>query len=431
MNLHVQKSTLNGSVAIPGSKSHTIRAVAIASLAEGTSHIEGALQSSDAQSAIEAYSALGATINASGTSWTVEGTGGDLKASQETIDVKNSGTTIRIAMGSCALMREGAVTLTGDEQIQGRPAGPLARSLNDLGATVTDLKETGCPPFSVQGRIRGGETSIEAKTSQYLSSLLMCTPLADQDTVIKVPLLNEAPYVGITLNWLDRQGIKVDFKEDYSEFIVPGRQSYAPVNRRIPADFSSATFFLAAGALPGNSVVSIGLDMNDTQGDKEVVRYLETMGATISVEDDRITVTSSALKGCELDMNATPDALPMMAVLACFAEGETRLVNVPQARMKETDRIAVMHEELTKLGADIEELPDGLIIRESKLRGADVEGHGDHRVIMSLAIAGSAIEGDTIIHGSDAMAVTYPGFADDLGSLGGNLKLIQSPVTSN
>ena len=223
----------------------------------------------------------------------------------------------------------------------------------------------------------------------------------------------------------------MDFKDDYSEFVVPGQQCYSPVNRRIPADFSSATFFLAAGALQGNSVVSIGLDMDDTQGDKAVVEYLRTMGANISVEEDRVTVDSSELRGCELDMNATPDALPMMAVLACFAEGETRLVNVPQARMKETDRIAVMKKELSKLGADIEELPDGLIIRESTLKGAPVEGHGDHRVIMSLAIAGSAIEGDTIIHGADAMAVTYPGFADDLSALGGNLDLLETPLPLN
>jgi 3-phosphoshikimate 1-carboxyvinyltransferase len=430
MDLHVQKSTLNGSVAIPGSKSHTIRAVAIASLAEGTSRIEGALQSSDAEAAIETYSSLGAKIDGTGTSWTVEGTGGILKAAKDTIDVGNSGTTIRLAMGSCALLHQGSVILTGDEQIQRRPAEPLAQSLNDLGATVSDLNGTGCPPFSVQGRIRGGETSIEAKTSQYLSSLLMCTPLAEKETIIKVPLLNEAPYVGITLNWLDRQGIKVQFKEDYSEFIVPGQQTYSPVKRRIPADFSSATFFLAAGALPGNSIESIGLDMDDTQGDKAVVQYLEAMGATITIEDDRITVDSATLQGCELDMNATPDALPMMAALACFAEGETRLVNVPQARIKETDRIAVMHEELTKLGADTEELPDGLIIRESKLTGSSVDGHGDHRVIMSLAIAGSAIEGDTIIRGADAMAVTYPEFANDLHMLGGNIDMLESPLPS-
>lgn len=423
MDLSTQKSALNGTVNIPGSKSHTIRAVAIASLADGISHIQGPLDSSDTQAAVDTYRALGATIDQREDGWHVTGTNGKLTAPSETIDVGNSGTTIRICMGSCALISEGTVTLTGDEQIQRRPAQPLAQALNDLGATVTDLNGTGCPPFSIQGRIQGGETTIECKTSQYLSSLLMCCPLADNDTLIKVPLLNEAPYVGITLDWLQRQGIKIDYAEDYSEFHIPGGQSYLPVNRHIPADFSSATFFLAAGALPGNAVTSHGLDYFDTQGDKAVVKYLQALGADITVHETSIDVSANTLIGCEIDMNATPDALPMMAVLGCFAQGETRLVNVPQARMKETDRIAVMAQELSKLGADIEELPDGLIIRQSDLKSGTVQGHGDHRVIMSLAIAGTQIEGGVHIEGADAMSVTYPTFAQDLQSIGGDVEI--------
>jgi len=423
MDLICRKSRLQGTVAIPGSKSHTIRAVAIASLASGDSTIEGALDSSDTHSAAEAYSTLGATIQSQGTTWRISGTDGNLTAPPDPIDVGNSGTPIRIAMGSCALISEGNVILTGDEQIQRRPAKPLAQSLNDLGAKVEDMNGTGCPPFRVQGRIRGGETSIEAITSQYLSSLLMCTPLADNDTLIRVPLLNEAPYVGITLDWLDRQGIKLDYASDYSEFRIPGGQSYAPVNRRIPADFSSATFFLAAGACLDNAVTCEGLDFSDTQGDKAVVEYLKAMGARVTMNDQTISVQADALRGCELDMNATPDALPMMAVLGCLAQGETRLVKVPQARMKETDRIAVMHQELTKMGADIEELPDGLIIRQSNLKGTEVQGHGDHRVIMSLAVAGTFIEGTTTVKGADAMSITYPDFAAHIQSIGGNVKM--------
>jgi len=423
MDLTTQKSTLNGTVDIPGSKSHTIRSVAIAALANGNSHIRGPLDSSDTQSAVEAYRALGAKIDQRVDGWHVTGQCGKLTAPDHTIDVGNSGTTIRIALGSCALMTEGEVTLTGDKQIQRRPAKPLARSLKDLGATVVDINNTGCPPFSVKGPIQGGETTIECKTSQYLSSLLMCCPLAQNDTLIKVPLLNETPYVGITLDWLNRQGIKLDYESDYSEFRVPGRQSYTPVNRLIPADFSSATFFLAAGALPGNQVTSSGLDYSDTQGDKAVVEYLKALGANVTLVEQSIHVTADTLQGCEIDMNATPDALPMMAVLACFVSGETRLVNVPQARMKETDRIAVMCQELTKIGADIEELSDGLIIRQSNLRSSSVQGHGDHRVIMSLAIAGTQIDGGVHIQDADAMSVTYPTFAQDLQSIGGQVTI--------
>lgn len=419
MQLRCEPSTLSGAVEIPGSKSHTIRAVAIAALARGVSHIRQPLESADTRSAINAYQALGARVEERPDLWTITGTGGEIQPPQSEIDVGNSGTTLNVALGSCALLRSGKAVLTGDKQIQRRPSAQLAKSLNDLGASVKDLRGTGCAPFEVCGRLRGGETRLEAVSSQYLSSLLMSTPLGDGNSRILVPLLNERPYVGITLDWLARQGIQLDAAPDWSEFRVPGGQSFTPVDRRIPADFSSATFFLAAGALPGNSVVCRGLDYADTQGDKAVVEYLKTMGARVEVSNEEIRVSSHELRGCEIDLNATPDALPMMAVLACFARGETRLVNVPQARQKETDRIAVMREELSKLGADVEELSDGLIVRESRLTGATVSSHDDHRVVMSLAIAATQAKGATTIEHAEAMSVTYPTFVESLRSLGG------------
>jgi 3-phosphoshikimate 1-carboxyvinyltransferase len=331
-------------------------------------------------------------------------------------------------MGSCALLRQGRAVLTGDKQIQRRPSAPLAKSLNDLGARVTDLRGTGCAPFEVRGRLRGGETSLQAVSSQYLSSLLMSTPFADGESHIRVPLLNERPYVGITLDWLARQGIRLDAADDWSEFRVPGGQRFKPVDRRIPADFSSATFFLAAGALPGNSVACRGLDYKDTQGDKAAVEYLKAMGADVEIGTDEIRVTSRELRGCEIDLNATPDALPMMAVLACFAQGETRLVNVPQARQKETDRISVMHEELSKLGADVEELEDGLVVRGSQLVGTTVDSHDDHRIVMALAVGATQARGTTTIEHAEAMNVTYPAFAQSLRDLGGHaMELADTP----
>lgn len=419
-NLVCRPSRLHGAVEIPGSKSHTIRAVAIAALAEGDSVIRAPLQSEDAEAAVRVYSALGARIERDADEWHVRGFAGEPTAPAKMLDVGNSGTTMNVALGTCSLLRSGEAVLTGDAQIQRRPSGVLAASLNDLGARVRSHRENGCPPFTVAGRIRGGQTSIEATSSQYLTSLLLCTPLADGDSVIRVPLLYEVPYVEITLDWLRKQAIKLEYGPDYTEFHVPGGQMFRAFDRRIPGDFSSATFFLAAGALGDNEVVSRGLDRSDTQGDRAVLDYLQQMGADVADRDGGIAVRGRGLTGCEIDLNATPDALPMMAVLGCFARGETRLVNVPQARQKETDRIAVMCEELTTLGADVEELPDGLVIRESKLRGAHVDGHGDHRVVMSLAIAGMCIPGETVIAGADAAAVTYPAFVAHLQSIGGD-----------
>ena len=421
MKLHIQPSTLQGSVSIPGSKSHTIRAVAIAALAEGESTISNPLDSADARSAFAAYRAFGATISDEGTIWRVKGRGSDLCLPENVIDVRNSGTTMRMALGSAALIENGMTVLTGDHQVRNRPCGPLAEALNALGANVRAARGNGKPPFVVEGQIRGGEATIEAVTSQYVSSLLINTPLAQNDTHLIVPLLNERPYVHITLDWLKRQGIHVEYADDLSEFFIPGGQQYTPVECRIPGDFSSATFFLAAGAIGNNKVLNCGLDLEDTQGDKAVVDYLRQMGAEVRILSDGIEIAAKSLQGCEIDMNATPDALPMMAVLSCYAEGETRLVNVPQARLKETDRIAVMRMELDKMGASIQELPDGLIIHKSDLHGTSVEGHDDHRVVMSLAIAGTFAAGETVIHGAEALEVTYPGFVEDLQTLGGNV----------
>ncbi len=364
---------------------------------------------------------MGARINCQPDIWIIQGTGGELQAPKDAIDVDNSGTTINIAMGSAALVRQGQVVLTGDHQIQRRPSGPLLAALNDLGARAESCRGNGCPPITVRGRLKGGTTTIECKSSQYLTSLLINCPLADGDTIIKVPVLEERPYVEMTLDWLARQGIKLE-RDGLSEFRIPGKQSYRAFTRRIPADFSSATFFLCAGAIGDNDLLVRGLDLTDPQGDKAVLDYLRQMGARVEVLPDGIRVRPGKLHGCRLDLNATPDALPMMAALACFAAGTTTLANVAHARIKETDRIKTMREELTKLGAKVTELPDGLVIEQSQLTGAEVNGHDDHRIVMALAVAGSAIKGETKIQTAEAAAVTFPMFVDCMRKLGAEIE---------
>jgi len=424
MQLIVRKSRLKGSVAVPASKSHTIRAAAIASLAEGTSIIRRPLISGDTLSAVGCYRALGARINTPDSNlWKVVGTAGLVRAPKETIDVGNSGTTLRFAMGSAALAPLGeTITFTGDEQIQSRPVAPLMKSLEDLGAKCVCLKNNGSAPVTVTGQISGGRTSIAAFSSQYLSSLLLCAPLAKEDSVIDVTLLNEPGYVQMTVDWLDKQKIKYE-RRGLQQFKIKGGQRYKAFDVQIPADFSSATFFLCAAALTADKVTLFGLDLADSQPDKAVLEYLHAMGADITVEKKSITVKAAPLKGIEIDMNATPDALPALAVVGAFAEGQTRLVNVPQARAKETDRIKCMAEELKKLGVDVEELADGLIVRHSKPTPAALDGRGDHRIVMALSLAGMAIEGSCTIDTAEAMNVTFPKFVNLMTSIGANMEL--------
>jgi 3-phosphoshikimate 1-carboxyvinyltransferase len=324
-------------------------------------------------------------------------------------------------MGAASLAEAGSLVLTGDDQVRRRPVGPLAGALADLGVGVRCLASQGCAPVEiVGGGFRGGTAAVDCPTSQYLSSLLLACPLARGDTEIRVTRLNEEPYVRMTLDWLDAQGIVYEAR-GLRWFRVPGGQRYRAFERRIPADFSSASFFLAAGALLGNRIVCEGLDLEDTQGDKAVIDYLSAMGAAVSTTDQGIEVSGRGLRGVELDLNETPDALPIMAALACFAEGRTVLRNVAHARLKETDRIAVMALELGKLGARIEELEDGLVIEGGPLRAAPLDGHGDHRVVMALAVAASAIPGACVIHSAEAVDVTFPTFPELFRALGGRL----------
>ncbi len=420
MEFIVNPSRLKGTVAIPGSKSHTIRALTFALLGSGESIIEEPLDSADTRSCRSMIEKFGARIEVSEGRWKVTGSGGAMAPPDDVVDVGNSGTSLYIGLGVAALV-DGFTVFTGDHQIRSRPAEGLLASINDLGGRAFSSRGNGIPPIVIGGRITGGETSISAVTSQYLTSLLIAAPCAAGDSIIRVPLLNEKPYVTMTMKWLDRLGIRYT-TDNYRSFSVPGRQRYPSFREYIAADFSSATFFMVAAAITGSELILKGPDWNDTQGDKEVVNILKAMGTEVNIGEKAITIRGGSLKGGIFDLNAIPDALPALSVAACFAEGETRLINVPQARLKETDRIKVMHDELIKLGANIEERPDGLIIRQSSLRGRRINGHHDHRVAMALAVAGLASEGEMIVETAESATVTFPSFSDLMVSIGADIK---------
>ena len=421
MNLVVSASALTGSIEIPGSKSHTIRAAVIASLAKGTSRIESPLDSGDTRSAVKACRALGAEIE-TGNEWVITGCGGHPTLRSSSIDVGNSGTSLRLVTSVAALQEE-EVVFDGDASLRTRPLQPLLDALNDLGAHTSSLNNNGCCPVRVQGKMRGGSTEVSGVTSQYLSSLLISTPLVKEDTEIRVINLHERPYVEMTLAWLDEQQIRYQ-REGWECFRVPGGQGYHSFEKRVPGDFSSATFPLCAAVVTPSTLVLKGLNMNDTQGDRAVIGMLESMGAHIQVNGAGILVSASELVGGELDLNSTPDALPALAVVGCYAQGKTVLKNVAQARIKETDRIAVMAKELAKMGACVEEMDDGLIIHERKLRGTKVQGYHDHRVVMALSLAGMMAEGETEIDTAESIDITFPGYVEKMSQAGARMKLV-------
>ncbi|MBW2553703.1 MAG: 3-phosphoshikimate 1-carboxyvinyltransferase [Deltaproteobacteria bacterium] len=421
MNLLVKESALKGSIEIPASKSHTIRAVVIASLAQGQSRIVSPLDSGDTRSVVVACRALGAEIE-TGEDWVVRGFGGNPKLQESKIDVGNSGTSLRLTTSVAALQEE-EIIFDGDASLRSRPLQPLLDALNNLGARAYSLENNGCCPISVKGRMKGGETEVSGVTSQYLSSLLISTPLLEEDTEISVIDLHEKPYVEMTLTWLNEQQINYE-REGWEIFRVRGRQSYHQFDKRVPGDFSSATFPLCAAVITPSHLMLKGLDMNDTQGDKEVITMLKKMGAGIQIKKEGVLVDSSELVGCELDLNNTPDALPALAVVGCYAKGETILKNVAQARIKETDRIKVMATELSKMGAEIEEMEDGLIIRQSELQGTRVSGYHDHRVVMALSLAGMIAQGETEIDSAESVDITFPGYVEKMCRLGARMEIV-------
>lgn len=420
MKLRASHSELKGEILIPASKSHTIRAIAIAGIAEGTSVLRNYLVSADAISCVNGLKEFGAWIEEKGKELTITGTGGLPKPSCKKIDVGNSGTSLRILTGLASLA-DFPIIFDGDKSIRSRPMTPLFSALQNLGAEInsTDNK---CP-FTIKGPIKGGKTTVDGISSQFLTSLLFACPLAEGDTEIVVENLHEKPYVEITLDWLRKLNIKFENLE-LDWFRIPGRQKYKAFERSIPADFSSATFAACAAAITGSEVLIKGLDFADHQGDKEIFNYLKNMGATVTHTSNGVIVKGSDLTGIDINMNSTPDALPSMAIAGCFAKGTTRLLDVEQARLKECDRISAVAAELTKMGGKVEELKDGLVIHHSKLSGAEVHGYDDHRMVMALAIAGMGASGNTVIDTAESIGVTYPGFVDDMKALGANIEMV-------
>ena len=406
-----------GTVSVPASKSQTIRAFLIAFFARDISRISNPLISADTKSCIDAIIQAGARVSFDdGMKEAIVDSRDMAMPDSLSIDAGNSGTTEYLLLPMAASLGI-PVTITGDEQLRSRPVGPLADALRDLGCEVKTAG--GKPPVSVLGPIRGGSTVIECKSSQYLSGLLLGAPMAEGDTEIRCSLLYEKPYVSLTLGWLRSQGISFQISDDYMVSRIKGGQRYRGFESYINGDYSSASFFFCMAAMAGTSITVKGLDPADPQGDKAILGILSQMGCTVSWEGNAVTVQGpERLRGGGFDLNAIPDTLPVLAATAAVAEGTTRLFNVPQARIKETDRIACMRQDLEALGIDVEEEPDGLAIHgRGRIHGGSVKGFGDHRIIMAMASLSAGSDGPVTIDDEKAAEVTFPTFFTLLGSL--------------
>jgi 3-phosphoshikimate 1-carboxyvinyltransferase len=406
-------------VRVPGSKSLTNRALIIASLAEGHSRLIGALDSEDTRVMVEGLKKLGIEVGHDPSASTIDVTGslGRIPAKQADLFVANSGTSLRFLTALVAL-GHGTYRIDGVPRMRQRPVSDLLAALNGLGAVAKSETGTGCPPVTVEASgLDGGYAFVKGDvSSQFLSGLLMVLPYSRDTTIVEVEgTLVSKPYVTMTVDVMESFGVRVGRKSDRRFSVDPGR--YTGRVYAIEPDASAASYYFALAAITGGSVRLEGLGSSSVQGDVAFADLLEHMGCRVERGKDFTTVHGGPLRGLDVDMNAISDTVMTLAVVALFAEGITRIRNVAHIRHKETDRIAALATELRKLGATVDERPDGLvIIPPARISPARVATYDDHRMAMSFALAGVMADGITILD-PGCVAKTYPRFWDDLEKL--------------
>ncbi|MFB6302573.1 MAG: 3-phosphoshikimate 1-carboxyvinyltransferase [Haloferacaceae archaeon] len=425
MDVEIARSRVSGTARAPPSKSYTHRAILAAGYGDGAT-VRDALVSADTRATMRAVEAFGGDVERDGRTVRVEGFDGRPATPDRVVDCGNSGTTMRLVT-ACAALGDGLTVLTGDASLRSRPHGPLLGAIRHLGGRAESTRGTGQAPLVVGGPIDGGRVNIRGDvSSQFVTALLMAGAVTDGGIEVALETgLKSAPYVDITVEVLDAFGVEAGATD--GGFAVAGGQAYGAPEYAVPGDFSSISYLLAAGAVAGEErgVVVEGARPG-AQGDSAIVDVLDRMGADVEWDRDagRIGIRRAPLSGVEVDVGDTPDLLPTVAALGAVADGETRLVNCAHVRHKETDRVAVMAEELEKLGAAVTEGDDTLTVHgdESTLRGAAVEGHGDHRIVMALAVAALAAEGTTTVAGAEHVDVSFPGFFETLAGLGAEVE---------
>lgn len=346
------------------------------------------------------------------------------------VNVENSGTTLRLMTSVSALAPKGYSVLTGDASIRTRPMLPLLKALNSIGVRCWSTRSNGCAPIIVEGGgVSGGSVSISGEvSSQFISSLLIATPLANRKTLVRIEGKSVSrPYLDATMKMVEYFGGEI-VEEPNGVFNVSPNQQYSPKTFSVPGDFSSGSTILLAGAVAGGEVSVEGFDFSLPHGDMVIVDILKNMGVKVIVDKMRGKVTvngSSSINGGEFNLVNTPDLLPVVALLACKSEKKVVITGVKHARFKETDRVSVLAQELPKLGVQIKEFDDGLeIVGSRHFKNCTLDAHDDHRMAMVFSIAGLASKEGCWVDGFESIDVSYPGFADDIHKLGGNLQVV-------
>lgn len=409
-------ASIHATLTVPGSKSLTQRALIAAALADGTSVLQGPLQSEDTEYTSQALAAMGITVAMDREQWTIHGRKGKILAPAGEIFLGNNGTATRF-LTSVAALGHGRFLVTGDKRMEERPIRPLMEALAGWGVDIRSIHNSGCPPVAITAHgLRGGKTLLpEGKSSQYLSSLLLVAPYAAEPAELEVAgeVLSK-PYVTMTLAVMKAFGVEVTASAGLNHFRIP-QGCYQAHTYDVEGDASSASYFFAAAAITGGRVTVANVPSPSLQGDAVLVDILARMGCTVERSAAGITVIGNReLHGLEVDMGDCPDVVPTLAVVASLARGRTVIKNIAHLRIKECDRLAVMVKELSRLGVRAEERPDAMIIDGAgdnayPLHGADIATYNDHRIAMSFAVAGLAVPG-VVVRGEECVVKSFPDF---------------------
>ncbi|MBQ7883150.1 MAG: 3-phosphoshikimate 1-carboxyvinyltransferase [Phascolarctobacterium sp.] len=430
--IRIIPTKLKGTVLAPSSKSMGHREIICAGLAAGTSIVDNISMSKDIEATCRCLRALGVVIEevpskfAGRSALKVIGTG-NLKAAEAGADCGESGSTLRFFIPLGALL-DAPFTFTGHGKLVSRPLNAYYDIFAKQGLKY-ETAEAGNLPLTVNGRLQAGLYQLPGNvSSQYVSGLLFALPLLDGDSVIEITSeLESAAYVDMTLSCLAKYGIEIMNENDaHRRYLVKGGQKYQAMDSNVEGDWSQAAFWTVGGSL-GEAVTCSGVDFTSLQGDKAVVPIMEGMAADISVQGTDVVTISKTTKATVIDGANCPDIIPVLTVLAAVSEGTTEIINAGRLRIKECDRLAAITQELNKLGADITELPEGLIVKgkpEGLRGGAEVDAWNDHRIAMSLAIAAQKCAEPFVLTGANSVQKSYPEFWQDYKLVGGKIEVL-------
>lgn len=424
-DLLISPSIPYGEIAVPPSKSHSLRAILFASLSKGTSIIENCLFSPDSQAMLTACEKMGAHVRRIGDSLHIQGNPDPHHCHPRYFHMGNSGIALRF-LTALSTLSPTPTLITGSHTLKRRPIAPLLSSLKQLGAHIRQ-KTSSSIPFTIHGPLSPGHVTISGQDSQYASALAITAALAPYPLSFSIENLKERPWFDLTLDWL--HSLNISFLRDQDSLTFPGGQSLESFSYSVPGDYSSAAFLASFGLLSSSSKPTIlrNLSSQDSQGDKLLFSLLKQLGAHILIGKHHIEMHPSSFSGGEIDMDPFIDALPILAVLCCFAKNPSRLYNALGAKDKESNRIEAIAHELQKMGGSVHPTRDGLYIKPSRLRGAVVDSHNDHRIAMALAVAGvHASSGQTLLCNTQCINKSFPYFVIAAQTLHANVRHYQA-----